>query len=79
VTACIDSDGVIDYFVGIQDAEELSRYEDLVTSRITWMEVLMGTPTEDLCTIREGVLGESSIVGLDERVAREAIGARNVA
>jgi hypothetical protein len=30
VTACIDSDVLIDYFDGIPDAaEELSRYEDL--------------------------------------------------
>jgi len=77
VTACIDSDVLIDYFDGIAAAaEELSRYEDLVISRITWMEVLVGAPTEDLCKIREGFLRHFSIVELDERVARDAIGLR---
>jgi predicted nucleic acid-binding protein len=77
VTACIDSDVLIDYFDGIPDAaEELSRYENLVISRLTWMEVLVGAPTENLCTIREGFLREFSIVELDEHVAREAIGLR---
>jgi len=77
VTACIDSDVLIDYFDGIPAAaEELSRYEDLVISRITWMEVLVGALTEDLCKIREGFLRQFSILELDERVARDAIGLR---
>jgi predicted nucleic acid-binding protein len=77
VTACIDSDVLIDYFDGIPAAaEELSRYEDLVISRITWMEVLVGAPTEDLSKIREGFLRQFSIVELDERIARDAIGLR---
>ncbi len=40
-------------------------------SRITWMEVLVGAPSEDLRKMREDFLVE-----LDERVARDAIGLR---
>ena len=77
MTACVDSDVLIDYFDGIPAAaEELSRYEGLVISRITWMEVLVGAPTEDLRKMREDFLRQFSIVELDERVARDAIGLR---
>jgi predicted nucleic acid-binding protein len=41
VTGCFDSDVLIDYFDGIATAaEELSHYERVLISRITWMEVL---------------------------------------
>ena len=40
------------------------------------MEVLVGAPTEDLSKIREGFLRQFSIVELDERIARDAIGLR---
>jgi predicted nucleic acid-binding protein len=77
VTACVDSDVLIDYFDGIPAAaEELSRYGGLVISRITWMEILAGAPSEDLRLMREDFLRQFSIVELDERVARDAIGLR---
>jgi predicted nucleic acid-binding protein len=77
VTACVDSDLLIDYFDGIPAAaEELSRYGGLVISRITWMEVLVGAPSEDLRKMREDFLRQFSIVELDERAARDAIGLR---
>ena len=77
VTACVDSDVLIDYFDGIAAAaEELSRYENMLISRITWMEVLVGAPTEELCEVREDFLRHFSVVELDERVARDAIALR---
>jgi predicted nucleic acid-binding protein len=45
-----------------------------VISRITWMEVLVGAPSEDLRL--EDFLSQFSIVELNERVARDAIGLR---
>jgi predicted nucleic acid-binding protein len=54
----------------------LSRYGGLVISRISWMEVLVGAPSEDLRKMREDFLSQFSIVELDERVARDAIGLR---
>ena len=72
--ACIDSDVLIDYFDGIDAAgKELSRYDGLVVSRITWMEVLVGAPNREQQTVREDFLRQLQIVELDESVAREAI------
>lgn len=43
---CIDSDVLIDYFDGNPaSAEELARYDNLLVSRISWMEVLVGART----------------------------------
>jgi len=75
--ACVDSDVLIDYFDGIHAAaDELSLYDGLLVSRITWMEVLVGAPTTELRMVREDFLRRFSIVELDERVAREAIALR---
>ena len=75
--ACVDSDVLIDYFDGIDQAgEELSRYDGLVISRITWMEMLVGAPAKESRVIREDFLRQFSNVELDERVAREAIALR---
>jgi len=75
--ACVDSDVLIDYFDGIDAAgEELSRYDGLVISRITWIEVLVGAPGEEPRKVRENFLRRFPIVELDERIAWEAIALR---
>jgi hypothetical protein len=49
VTACIDSDVLIDYFDGILvAAEELSRYEDLVIVESPAWRHVGATPTDGL-------------------------------
>jgi predicted nucleic acid-binding protein len=74
VIGCFDSDVLIDYFNGIPAAaEELSRYERVLISRITWMEVLVGAPTQILRQVREDFLAQFTVIELNERVAREAI------
>jgi predicted nucleic acid-binding protein len=74
VTGCFDSDVLIDYFDGIATAgEELSYYDRLLISRITWMEVLVGAPTDALRVIREDFLRQFAVIELDEAVARESI------
>jgi predicted nucleic acid-binding protein len=74
VTGCFDSDVLIDYFDGIATAgEELSHYDRVLISRITWMEVLVGAPTDTLRRIREDFLRQFAVIELDEAVAREAI------
>jgi hypothetical protein len=74
VTACIDSDVLIDYFDGISAAAtELSRYERLLISRISWIELLVGAPNEELRKVREEFVRRFSMVELDEPVAREAV------
>jgi predicted nucleic acid-binding protein len=72
--ACIDSDVLIDYFDGIHaSAEELMRYDSLVVSRISWMEVLVGARTLELQQVRESFLRQFKLVELDAIVARRAI------
>jgi predicted nucleic acid-binding protein len=71
---CFDSDVLIDYFDGIATAaEELSRYERVTISRITWIEVLVGAPTDALRRVREDFLRLFPVIELDEAVAHEAI------
>ena len=74
MTGCFDSDVLIDYFDGIAAAaDELSRYQRILISRISWMEVLVGAPTDLLRQVREDFLRQFTVIELDERVAREAI------
>ncbi len=72
--ACIDSDILIDYFDGIPaSAEELARYDKLLISRISWMEVLVGARTLELRHVRENFLRSFKLIELDAAVARRAI------
>lgn len=72
--ACIDSDVLIDYFDGIpKAAEELGRYDLVMISRISWMEVLIGVDDAESRTIRETFLRHFTMVELDEVVGHEAI------
>ncbi len=75
--ACIDSDVLIDYFDGIAaSAEELTRYDSLLISRISWMEVLVGARTPSLREVRENFLRHFKLIELDAAVARRAISLR---
>lgn len=75
--ACIDSDVLIDYFDGIAaSAQELARYETLLLSRISWMEVLVGARTVTQREVRENFLRHFKLIELDAAVARRAIALR---
>ncbi len=75
--ACIDSDVLIDYFDGIEAAaEELDRYETLLLSRISWMEILVGARTNELREVREKFLRQFRLIELDATVARRAVALR---
>lgn len=72
--ACVDSDVLIDYFDGIPEAsEELARYDRLLISRITWIEVLVGAAQPALAQVREDFLRQFQMIELDAAVARQAI------
>ncbi len=72
--ACIDSDVLIDYFDGIPaSAVELGRYDKLLISRISWMEVLVGARTGEQREVRENFLRTFKLVELDVAIARRAI------
>ncbi|CAN5611357.1 type II toxin-antitoxin system VapC family toxin [soil metagenome] len=75
--ACIDSDVLIDYFDGIlASAEELARYDNLLISRISWMEILVGARTTEQRQVRENFLHQFKLIELDAAVARRAISLR---
>ena len=75
--ACIDSDVLIDYFEGIAaSAEELARYNSLLVSRISWMEVLVGARTDEEREVREHFLRHFNVIELDAAIARHAISLR---
>lgn len=74
VKALFDSNILIDFLQGIDAARvELERYEYVAISRITWMEVMVGTKNETEKRLREKLLAEFVMVELDARVARVAI------
>jgi predicted nucleic acid-binding protein len=75
--ACFDSDVLIDYFDGIAaSAEELARYDALLLSRISWMEVLVGARTNPQREVRENFLRRFKLIELDAAIARRAISLR---
>lgn len=77
MTAVIDSDVLIDYFDGIAaSAVELSRYDALLISRISWMEVLVGAETREIADLRENFLRSFSMVELDTAIGREGVALR---
>jgi predicted nucleic acid-binding protein len=77
VIACVDSDVLIDYFDGVPDSsEELARYDALLISRISWIEVLVGAPQPSLVETREDFLRQFQMIELDAAVARQAIALR---
>ncbi len=72
--ACVDSDVLIDYFDGITEAaDELARYDALLVSRISWIEVLVGAATPALAKIREDFLRQFQMIELEPEVARLSI------
>ena len=72
--ACVDSDVLIDYFDGVAAAaDEFSRYSELLISRITWMEVLVGAANADQQRIREAFMRTIGIIELDKPIAQLAV------
>jgi predicted nucleic acid-binding protein len=76
VKALFDTNILIDYLGGISAAkEELARYEYRAISTITWMEILVGTTTDDEAAIRAW-LGSFDVIALDTAIANRAVGIR---
>jgi len=72
--ACVDSDVLIEYFDGVAAAaDEFSRYSELLISRITWMEVLVGAANADQQRIREAFMRTIGIIELDKPIAQLAV------
>jgi predicted nucleic acid-binding protein len=71
--AVFDTNIVIDALNGVESADaEYSRYERVLISRITWMEVLVGAGEDD-AEVRDFLDTHFEIVPLDLAVAEKAI------
>ena len=74
--AVFDTNIVIDALNGVAKADdEYSRYERVLVSRITWMEVLVGAEGND-SEIRDFLESHFEIIPLDAAVAETAIQVR---
>jgi len=71
--AVFDTNIVIDALNGVTQADdEYSRYERVLISRITWMEVLVGAEGDDT-ELRDFLKTRFEIVPLDEATAENAV------
>ena len=74
--ALLDTNILIDYLNGIEAArEEIGRYETLLISTISWMEVMVGVSAEDHQAIRS-FLSRFIRVSIDAEVAELAVSIR---
>jgi predicted nucleic acid-binding protein len=75
----LDTNIIIDLLAGYSPAlHEVARYSGVFISRITWMEVLIGSPNAATTALWESFLNQFVLVELDETVCREAISLRQV-
>ena len=73
VIAVFDTNIVIDALKGLSQAdEEYARYDRVLISRITWMEVLVGAQGDD-AQLREFLETYFEVVSLDMAVAETAV------
>ena len=74
VTLLLDSNILIDYLKGVEAARDLINSEqEKAISLITWMEVLVGTRTDEEFQIVEAWMGRFQIAEIDSKVARRAV------
>jgi hypothetical protein len=71
--AVFDTNIVIDALNGVPDAdEEYDRYERVLISRITWMEILVGAQDDD-AQLRDFLEASFEIIPLNLAVAEKAV------
>ncbi len=76
--AVFDTNIVIDALNGVTDVDsEYARYERVLISRVTWMEVLVGAEGDD-SELRDFLETRFEIVPLDLTVAENAVNLRRV-
>jgi predicted nucleic acid-binding protein len=76
--AVFDTNIVIDALNGVGSADdEYSRYEHVLISRITWMEVLVGVQGDDV-ELRDFLDAHFDIMPLDLAIAEAAIALRRL-
>ena len=73
MNAVFDTNIVIDALNGVSAADvEYRRYARVLISRITWMEVLVGAPDDDV-EVRSFLETQFEIIPLDAEVAERAV------
>lgn len=73
MNAAFDTNIVIDALNGVAEADtEYSRYDRVLISRITWMEVLVGVQDNDTAT-RDFLETQFQVIPLDLTVAERAV------
>jgi predicted nucleic acid-binding protein len=74
MNALFDTNIVIDLLAGHPEAlAEASLYSEVAISRITWMEVLVGTSDSETQSQWESFLSQFVTIEMDEDICREAI------
>lgn len=80
VEAVFDTNILIDYLVGREDArQELDRYARRAISIITWMELQIGSRNEGEADVIDLFLREFRVMDITRQVARRAIEIRRSA
>ncbi|PNU18573.1 VapC toxin family PIN domain ribonuclease [Geothermobacter hydrogeniphilus] len=73
VKALLDTNILIDYLNGIEQArEELDRHDRLLISVITWMEVMVGATAEEDAPVR-AFLSRFEVVPVTPEIAERAV------
>jgi hypothetical protein len=73
VKALFDTNILIDYLNAVPKARaELARYGDKAISIVTWMEVMVGAPSETENATR-AFLAAFEVIGLDKAIAGRAV------
>lgn len=76
--AVMDSDVLIDFLQGdTRAAEEVERYDDLLCSVISWMEVMSGADSEAEKAAARGLFDSVRVIELSSRIAHRAVEARS--
>jgi predicted nucleic acid-binding protein len=74
VEAVFDTNILIDYLVGREEAQqEFARYSRRGISIITWIELQVGSRTEDEADVIDLFLREFRVIEITRQVARRAI------
>ena len=75
--AVIDSDVLIDFLQGEpRAATEINRYDPLIISVITWIEVMCGAENDNEKSAAVSLLSTMQMVDLSANIARVAVEAR---
>ena len=78
MNAVFDTNILIDALNGIKEAdEEYARYENVFISRITWMEVLVGAPENDI-QVRDFLSEYFEVLPLNLAIAEKTVQLRRL-